>query len=225
MKKDNNYFFVDKNGNQRETPRKYDELAEFRSGYAVGMVKGADTNTYYYINAALKEEISIRAKQAWNFWDDVAVVNRSGVYEMMNKKGQFIKKLDGVGQIKFSSEGLLAVQEKGKWGFIDNSGNQVIQAKYDSCDQFKYGYSRVRSGNKWGVIDKSGNEVFAAKYENIFPGENDIFVYLDKYWGIADKTGKTTAAATYLYLTPFEKNKGLARLGKTYTILKSPLVK
>lgn len=225
MKKDGNYHFIDRNGNQADPPRKYDELVEFRSGYAVGTVKATDTNTYYYINPQLKEEFSVRAKQAWQFWDDVAVINRTGVYELMNKKGQIIKKLDGVTQMKFSTNGMLAVQENGKWGYVDNAGNSIVTAKYDSCDQFKYGYGRVRLNNKWGMVDKTGKEVIAPTYENVLAGENDVFIYFDKAWGILDKTGKVVVPATFYFLTQFEKNRALARLGKTYTILKSPLSK
>lgn len=225
LKKDGLNYFVDKAGNLRETPRKYDALTEFRSGYAIGTVNGTDLNTYYYINTQLQEELVVSAKNAWQFWDDVAIVNRTGVYEMMNKKGEFFKKLDGVQEMKFATDGLMWVKSGGKWGVLDTKGNTVVASRYDSCDQFKYGYGRIKMGSKWGIIDKTGKEIIAPTYENILPGENGIFVFLDKFWGVIDKTGKIIVPPGYYSLTPFEKDRALARLGKTYSILKSPLVK
>jgi len=40
-----------------------------------------------------------------------------------------------------------------------------------------------------------------------------------------DKTGKILIPAKLFTVTTFEKDRALARLGKSYTILKSPLVK
>jgi len=40
-----------------------------------------------------------------------------------------------------------------------------------------------------------------------------------------DKTGKILVPPTYYTITTFEKDRALARLGKSYTILKSPLIK
>jgi hypothetical protein len=236
MKKDSNYFFVDKNGTAKDAPRKYDNLVEFRSGYAVGTVNGAkdEPNTYYYINTSLKEEFNIAAYQGYQFWENVAVVNKDTVYALMNKKGEVFKRLNGIEQLKFCSDGMLAVKEKarpddpvgrGKWGYIDDRGNTVIPAKYDSCDVFKNGYARFRMGSKWGLVDKSGKEVVEAKYENVFSGENGVFIFYDNVWGIMDKTGKITVPARFYSITTFEKDRALARLGKSFTIVRSPLAK
>jgi WG containing repeat len=228
VKKDSTYFFVDKNGNLKDPPRRYNELYEFRSGYALGKItgKGTEPHTFYYINTQLKEEFSVPAKQAYLFWDDVAIISRDNVtYEMLNKKGEIFKTLTGVQTMKFSSDGMLAVKENGKWGYINNNGDVVVKAKYDSCETFKYGYGRVMMNKKWGIIDKSGTEIIEPKYENILPGENGLFIYFDKYWGVMDKTGKILIQPGYLTMNPFEKDRAMARFGKNYTILKSPLAK
>ena len=228
VKKDSIYFFVDRNGNLKDPPRKYNELYEFRSGYALGKINGTgtDPHTYYYINTQLKEEFSVQAKQAYLFWDDIAIISKDNVtYEMMNKKGEVFKKLTDIETLKFSSDGLLAVREKGKWGYINNSGDVIVQPKYDSCEVFKYGYGRVKKAGKWGIVDKSGTEIIEPKYENILPGENGLFIFFDKYWGVMDKTGKILIQQTYLTMNPYEKDRAMARQGKIYTLLKSPLAK
>jgi len=227
LKKDGNYFFIDKNGNLKDAPRKYDDLSEFRSGFSLGRVNGTggNSNTYYYINTQLKEEFTITAKEAYLFWENVAIIKRDKDYEMMNKKGEVFKTLTGIETLSFCTEGILAIREKGKWGYMTDKGDVFISSKYDTCTAFKFGYGRVKLGNKWGIVDRSGTEIFAVKYENIFPGENGMFIFFDKSWGVMDKTGKIIVSPTLYTITTFEKDHALARLGKTYTILKSPLLK
>ena len=228
IKKDNNYFFMDKDGNLKDPPRKYDELGEFKSGYAVGKVKGEGTaqHTFYYINTQLKEEFTVNAWQAFAFWDDVAIVSRDNkTYEMMNKKGELYKILLNIETLSFCTENMLAVREKGKWGYVNDKGDMIVQPKYDTCTAFKYGYGRVKKGTKWGIVDRSGTELFEPKYDNIMPGENGLFIYYDKAWGLMDRTGKVLISPSLNTLIPFEKDRALARMGKTYAIIKSPLAK
>jgi hypothetical protein len=228
LKKDNKHFFVDKKGNLTEAARNYDDLSEFRSGYAMARINGTGgaLNTYYYINTDLKEELTITAKTAYPFWDNVAIIQKDTYYEIMDKKGNIIKTLSTVATLKFCTEGMMAVKEtNGKWGYIDEKGTPIVQAKYDSCEQFKYGYGRVRLNGKWGVVDKTGKEIFEPKYTNIVPGDNGLFIYYDNAWGIMDRTGKTISPPVFNNITIFEKDRAMVRLGKTYTIIKSPLVK
>lgn len=228
IRKDSNYFFVDRNGSIKDPPRKYDELYDFKSGFARGIIKGKNNNpnTYYYINKDLKEELTISSKEAYSFWDDVAVIKRDKEYELMNKKGEIVKSLGTIDVVKFSVEGLLAIRNNGKWGYINNRGDLVIATKYDSCDVFKHGFARVRMGNKWGIIDRTGTQIIESKYESIFPGENGIFIFYENgSWGVIDKTGKVIAPPTFSSITSFENDRALARTGKTFTILKSPLAK
>ena len=226
--KDGNYFFVDKNGNLKPPPAKYDELYEFRSGYAMGKIKGTgtDPHKYYYINKDLKEEFSVSAKQAYLFWEDVAVVSLDNVtFELMNKKGGIYKTLTGTETLSFCSEGVLAIREKGKWGYITDKGDVFVKPQYDTCTAFKYGYGRIKLNSKWGIVDRSGTEIFAPKYANILPGENGYFIFYDNGWGMMDKTGKIIVSPTMFSITPFEKDRAMGKMGKSFTIIKSPLAK
>lgn len=226
--KDGKYYFVDRNGNLKDPPAKYDELTEFRSGYALGKIKGTTNNphNYFYINTDLKEEFSITSWQAYPIWETVAIVNPDNkTYQLMDKKGKIFKTLTGVEQVNFCTEGMIGIREKGKWGYMNDKGDVIVSPKYDTCTGFKYGYGRVKSAGKWGIVDRSGTEIFTTKYENILPGENGYFIYYNNGWGMMDKTGKVIIQPTMTIITTFEKNRAMARAGKTYTIIKSPLAK
>jgi hypothetical protein len=109
---------------------------------------------------------------------------------------------------------------------MNNKGEVVITPKYDSCEVFKYGFARVKNGTKWGIIDRSGTQILESKYESIYSGENGVLIFSDgSVWGAIDKTGKLLIPPTFSTLTTFENDRALARSNKTFTILKSPLMK
>jgi WG containing repeat len=57
------------------------------------------------------------------------------------------------------SEGLARVQENKKWGFIDVTGNYVIEPRFEGARDFSEGLAAVEKDSKWGYIDKSGEFV------------------------------------------------------------------
>jgi hypothetical protein len=226
--KDGKYYFVDRNGSLKDPPAKYDELIEFRSGYALGKIKGAanEPNKYVYINKDLKEEFTITSFQAFPVWETVAVVSSDNkTYQLMDKTGRIFKTLTGMEQVNFCTGGMLGIREKSKWGYMNDKGEMIVSPKYDTCTGFKYGYGRVKSAGKWGIVDRSGTEIFTTKYDNILPGENGYFIFYSGGWGMMDKTGKVIIQPTLTSVTPFENNRAMARAGKTYAIIKSPLAK
>jgi hypothetical protein len=51
-----------------------------------------------------------------------------------------------------------------KWGFIDTSGNRVIDARFDLVSAFSEGLAPVNFEGKWGYIDKAGEVVIPYQY-------------------------------------------------------------
>ncbi|MFL0194347.1 WG repeat-containing protein [Clostridium sp. WILCCON 0269] len=96
-------------------------------------------------------------------------------------------------------EGLAMVSINGKWGYIDKTGNEVIQPKYDRAQPFSEGLAAVLLNGKWGYINKSGNEVIPLQYDMAetfseglarvsLPGRADMCI---------DKTGKLAFKVEY----------------------------
>lgn len=62
------------------------------------------------------------------------------------------------------SEGLAAVK-KGKWGYIDKTGKQIIPLKYAAAPgPFSEGLAWVREGRYYQYVDKTGKVVLSADY-------------------------------------------------------------
>lgn len=65
-------------------------------------------------------------------------------------------------------DGLAKVQSKGKFGFIDETGNVIIPIQYDEAGAFIYKepVAKVSLNGKWGFIDKAGKVVIPIQYDD-----------------------------------------------------------
>lgn len=57
------------------------------------------------------------------------------------------------------SEGLVAVKKDGKWGYVNDKNEMVIDFKYDYHDKFTEGRAYVKLGDDYIYIDKKGNKL------------------------------------------------------------------
>ena len=62
------------------------------------------------------------------------------------------------------AEGLAAVRQNGKDGYIDVKGNMVIPPRFDAGSIFKEDRAAVKNGNRWSYIDKKGEQVTESRY-------------------------------------------------------------
>ena len=112
-----------------------------------------------------------------------------GDFTKKTTKNSDIKNMyDFVGDL---NEGLVQVILKGKYGFIDKTGKEIIPCKYNNANNFKEGLAAVNLNGKWGYIDKTGREICPCKYDWAY----DFFkglakVKLNNKYGYIDTTGK-----------------------------------
>ncbi len=65
----------------------------------------------------------------------------------------------------FSDNQIYAKSKDGKWGFVDKSGNVVVDYIYDkAADLNSYGYAGIELDGKWGVVDTSGKVIVEPTY-------------------------------------------------------------
>ena len=106
---------------------------------------------------------------------------------------------------------------EGKWGYIDETGKEVIECQYDDARSFSFdGFAEVKQNGKWGFIDRKGNEVIKCQYDEVeFFSENSLTaVQKDGLWGYIDKNGTLIIQYQYAYAWPYDKN-GLAPVKNT----------
>ena len=111
------------------------------------------------------------------------------------------------------SDGLASVAKKDGsgdllWGYINASGEQVIDCKYSKASPFAHGFAVVCLDGNYLLIDQTGREYeAAAKFDRIyFPGSTGYArVSSDNMMGLIDKDGKVLVQPEYStvnYLPP-----------------------
>ena len=64
-----------------------------------------------------------------------------------------------------SNNQIYAKSEDGKWGFVDKSGNVVVDYIYDKAtDLNSYGYAGIKLDGKWGVVNANGEVIVEPSY-------------------------------------------------------------
>ena len=65
----------------------------------------------------------------------------------------------------FPDNQIYAKSQDGKWGFVDKSGNVVVDYIYDkTTDLGSYGYAGIQLDGKWGVVDANGKVIVEPTY-------------------------------------------------------------
>ncbi len=228
-------FFIDIDGRPCFGETTFPSANSFSEGLAV--VRGPD-HKYGYINTDGKMVIEPIYSDAWDFSEGIAAVKldyHKIIY--INKEGKVLFEKDDAhtGNTGCFSEGLVAfpvtMENNDKYGFLDSSGEFVIQPAYDFASAFVEGVARVDIKDKPGLvstpfhggyedtevweykasyIDKKGRPVDAPPrrlYEGLSAKE---FNYL---WGYIDKDGKTVIESDFKKADNF--NNGLAYVEKT----------
>ncbi len=87
-------------------------------------------------------------------------------------------------EVFFFKDGLAAVEQEEKCGYIDAENNVVIPFEYETAMSFSEGYASVVKGGKCGYIDKNNEVVIPFIYDAATPFEGgEAKVKKDGRWG------------------------------------------
>lgn len=107
------------------------------------------------------------------------------------------------------------VNKKGKVGFVDKNGAEVIKCAYESAYPFSGGYAIVTKSGKSGIIDERGKVVLPLKYTSIMPWNQSLYlIKTDKIQGLASHDGKVVLPTKYSFISkPNCYGKALVAVG------------
>ena len=112
---------------------------------------------YGYVNSKGKLAIDAIYEDAGSFIGKIARVSSGYSYYFINTKGKKVsKEFDNARDIV---DGFAAVNISGRWGFMNEKGNVVIEPIFDEVSDFYCGYAAVKQGTSYGVIDEKGKYV------------------------------------------------------------------
>jgi hypothetical protein len=87
--------------------------------------------------------------------------------------------------------GFATVNLNGKYGVINDKGQEIVPCKYEFVSNYVDGLAKVKMNNKVGLIDTQGKEVVSPKYDKISLFNKGMAkVELNKKFGYLGKDGK-----------------------------------
>jgi len=111
--------------------------------------------------------------------------------------------------------GIACIAQNRKWGFINKTGEFIIDPIYEVARNFNEGLAPVKTNGKWGFINTEGKFVIEPSFESAFPfREGFAAVQIDGKWGFIDKKGKVIIKPLY-DLMEYDKpefSEGMARI-------------
>ena len=120
------------------------------------------------------------------------------------------------------SQGMIAVEKDGLWGFADESGEIVIDCKYDDVTPFVGKYAAVQMGSRAFLIDADGNDtgIELGSYSVIPNKDGSRIVAQNKntgYYGVINTdSGEWVISAIYDEIGFTEGGLTVVAIGEKY---------
>ena len=178
----------------------------FVGPYSEGLAYATNQNgIVYYLDKKGYEAFNVKAKEGSKCTAGFIIIKDNGNrFYHVNKMGKPINEKTWEEAGAFI-EGLSAVKDNGKWGFIDTLGKKVIDLRFDFSTGFSNGAAMVKLNGKFFLINKKGDAINNTQYDAAGnPGNGTFPVQKGKYVGLIDSKGNTIIDFKYdniLYMT------------------------
>ncbi|MEJ8547399.1 WG repeat-containing protein [Brevibacillus borstelensis] len=214
------------------TPTPYSYIGTFKEGRAVFTKVDAQGRSHYgYLNLSGEEIIPPTYLAAADFQDGKALVQvKEGEFALIDRSGKALHSYlhPYVGP---PGDGLLAFAEteSGPKGYINESGDVVIQPQFSVAMPFEAGRAVVNaskdfSENLYGLIDKTGAYLIKPEYNDIEPlgagrlavgrAINQAQPYIGSVYAIADTDGRILTDFIYEQVSGYREGVASATDGK-----------
>lgn len=211
--------FADLATGEKVIPAKYEQVGKFADGLA--MVYNHNCSKVGLINRYGDEILPCKHKLIQFVGEDRLAVKKGSRWALMDYKGNelvsFIYTYLGTA---FKEGLLLAKSEGGCWGFINTSGDQVIECEYDVCCDFSEGFAAVKKDGKWGYISYTGDIVIPFMYDWAREfNEGAAPIVVNDRWGFVDKSGKVIIPPKYESAGRFFNGYAKVRMNSKWGII------
>ncbi len=197
--KDGNVLVINSLGESKKIS--YKQIHEFSEGLAAVWNSNGDIG---YIDSTGRTVIPVQKgrKYAGNFVGEFAAVsdtlphlafiNKAGkkIFWFKNGTNQDLNHGRDVAdqnmyQLHPFADGLAAVRQQGKWGYVNAEGKMAIPFEYDVVTRFSEGFAAVKKAGKWLYINTLGESVRAGDFIDAQPcTEGMAWVKTTEGWGV-----------------------------------------
>lgn len=229
---------IDESGKEI-TSKAYSYIGDYKEGRAIFADTDANGQYLYgYLTRRGKEVLPLSYESASDFNEGKAIVKmKNDSYALIDLTGKVVNSYS-YPTVQNYGEGLLIFQKSkdGKFGYMDEQGNSVIEPQFSGAQPFIGGLAIVNVSddykNHYGVIDRNGHFIIKANYNSLSNlGEGRFAIgkaldpekpYLGSKYAVADSKGHILTGFIYNDLTKYKD--GLASAyddQKTFFIDKS----
>lgn len=119
-------------------------------------------------------------------------------------------------------DGLLCAKLLGKWGFLDNTGKEIIPFDYFDAKPFSEGIAAIMKPTgeytgKWVYINKLGNHIINTNYDRVESFSEGLAVVKNKgKYGYINKEGKLVIPFKYDDARSFSEGLAVVKLNNKY---------
>lgn len=175
------------NSESQKISNEYTEITNFSDG--VGMVLDG---SWYIVNTMMEHVNDV--PYAMIITDENGYAANSG--RLFVSEGTGYKMLDtsgnAVSDVLYENAKLFidgtgaAVQQDGKWGFVNVNGEIVIEPEFEDARSFSNGFAAVKKDGKWGFIDAQNNIVIEPEFEDVrdFNSSGNCYVFKEGNWNL-----------------------------------------
>lgn len=175
-----------------ELANRCDKLYEFRGRIASG-ISGKD---FFYFNNNGKIILKDSIPYPVMMWVSTEPYHTFRTREIkdgfVNDEGVFFDVTPFKSTAFSFCNGVLAVQQKDKWGYVDYLGNMLLPCEYDAVGSFLFSCGKVSSRNKVGFINRKGEFIVPMIYSEIMNEyvSKELTAKYNGKWGVIDTTGR-----------------------------------
>jgi len=149
------------------------------------------------------------------FSDIYAAIDKSGKIITDFKYDEITSTYNNLIKVGIATENQDTYYTEYLYGFIDETGKEIIKCKYNYLADFYEGYAVAGMYDEYyylyyGIIDDTGKEITEFIYSNIGYLSNGLFsAYKDSRYGYIDKNGKVFIDFQYEFAYDFSEGKAL----------------
>ncbi len=203
----------------------FDEIMPFHQGYAV--VRAGKEYGIIDLNG------EVVVPPAYDYIPSNFTFNRplqrNGEWVVLDKSGE--ERSSTYTESSVFYNGFARVSQAGKYGFINQAGEEVIPIQYEAVGRPENGLIAAKQGGKWGFLNFSGGVAIDFQFED-FPNSMQEMFFMEglskvaqggKY-GYIDTLGNIIVPFDYEAVTPFYEPYALVKKNGKYGFI-NPLGK
>jgi hypothetical protein len=113
------------------------------------------------LDAVGMESVKVVGKKLYN------VTFRDSTVGLLGKKGWEVKPTAGIDWIHPGASGLFPAGKNGEIGFVNSSGEWIIEPKFAEVNNFNESIAAFRNSQNWGLVASDGKIISEAKWDEI----------------------------------------------------------